>query len=109
MQRGIATPASYRWQEVREVAREFQTLAREWLERTGCRTARRHESATGPALSAQPTLGSHQKRFSVCGCVKRDGNLSVEGHGSLRGHGHRVCPRLMMVFGGGSSPMSFAG
>ncbi|MFG6650994.1 MobA/MobL family protein, partial [Sulfitobacter sp. 1A10445] len=40
MRRGIATPASDRWQEVREiglqvreVAREFQTQAREWLER----------------------------------------------------------------------------
>ena len=47
-------------------------------------------------------------RFSVCGCVKRDCDMSVRGHGSLRGHDHRVCPRLMMVFGGGSSPMSFA-
>lgn len=41
MRRGIATPASDRWQEVREiglqvreVAREFRTQAREWLERT---------------------------------------------------------------------------
>lgn len=41
MRRGIATPASDRWQEVREiglqvreVAREFQTQARDWLERT---------------------------------------------------------------------------
>ena len=41
MRRGIATPASDRWQEVREiglqvreVAREFQTQARGWLERT---------------------------------------------------------------------------
>jgi hypothetical protein len=40
MRRGIATPASDRWQEVREiglqvreVAREFQSRAREWLER----------------------------------------------------------------------------
>jgi len=40
MRRGIATPASDRWQEVRdiglqvrEVAREFQTQAREWQER----------------------------------------------------------------------------
>ena len=40
MRRGIATPASDRWQEVREiglqvreVAREFQMQAREWLER----------------------------------------------------------------------------
>ena len=40
MRRGIATPASERWQEVREiglqvreVAREFQTRAHEWLER----------------------------------------------------------------------------
>jgi hypothetical protein len=34
--------------------------------------------------------------------------MSVWGHGSLRGRGHLACPRLMMVFGGGSSPMSFA-
>lgn len=41
MRRGIATPASDRWQEVREiglqvreVAREFRTQARDWLERT---------------------------------------------------------------------------
>ncbi len=34
--------------------------------------------------------------------------MSVRGHGSLRGHGHRVCPRLMMVFGAGLSAMSFA-
>ena len=41
MLRGIATPASDRWQEVREiglqvreVAREFRTQARDWLERT---------------------------------------------------------------------------
>ncbi|MFD1483434.1 MobA/MobL family protein, partial [Paracoccus nototheniae] len=41
MRRGIATPASDRWQEVRdiglqvrEVAREFRTQARAWLERT---------------------------------------------------------------------------
>jgi len=40
MRRGIATPASDRWHEVREiglqvreVAREFQSSAREWLER----------------------------------------------------------------------------
>ena len=32
-------------------------------------------------------------------------DLSVRGHGSLRGR----AVRLMMVFGGGSSPMSFAG
>ena len=41
MRRGIATPAFDRWQEVREiglqvreVAREFRTQARDWLERT---------------------------------------------------------------------------
>ncbi|KJZ30227.1 hypothetical protein TW83_15790 [Paracoccus sp. S4493] len=41
MRRGIATPASDRWQkvreiglQVREVAREFRTQARDWLERT---------------------------------------------------------------------------
>ena len=41
MRRGIATPASDRWQEVREiglqvreVARELRTQARDWLERT---------------------------------------------------------------------------
>lgn len=34
MRRGITTPASDRWQEVREVAREFRTQAREWLERS---------------------------------------------------------------------------
>ena len=43
--------------------------------------------------------------FTVCGLFKRVSDLSVRGHGSLRG---RVL-RLMMVFGGGSSPMSFAG
>ncbi len=47
-----------------------------------------------------------QKRFSDCGFVKRVSVVSVRGHGSLRGRG---CLRLMMVFGGGSSPMSFAG
>ena len=46
--------------------------------------------------------------FSVCGLVKRVSVASVRGHCSLRGHGRRVCPCLMMVFGGGSSPMSFA-
>ena len=51
-----------------------------------------------------PDLGVFQKWFSVCGLVKRVSDLSVRGHGSLRG---RVL-RLTMVFGGGSSPMSFA-
>ena len=43
--------------------------------------------------------------FSDCGLVKRGRVMSVRGHGSLRGR----IERLMMVFGGGSSPMSCAG
>lgn len=46
-----------------------------------------------------------EKRFSDCGYVKRVSDLSVRGHVSLRGR----ALRLMMVFGGGPSPMSFAG
>lgn len=46
-----------------------------------------------------------EQRFSDCGFVKRVSVVSVRGHGSLRGR----LGRLMMVFGGGPSPMSFAG
>ncbi|TJZ78696.1 MobQ family relaxase [Paracoccus hibiscisoli] len=62
MRRGIATPASDRWQEVREiglqvreVAREFQTQAREWLERTLDRVQER-AAALGLARAPETAL-----------------------------------------------------
>jgi hypothetical protein len=67
---------------------------------------------TGPCRSGQTSAGGGhgpQKRFSVCGLVKRGCDLSVWGHGSLRGCCRRTCPRFMMVFSDGLSPMSFAG
>ena len=57
-----------------------------------------------PDTTPLPEL-TRQKWFSDCGHVKWDSDLSVRGHGSLR---CRVL-RFKMVFGGGSSPMSFAG
>ncbi len=57
-----------------------------------------------PDTTPLPEL-TRQKWFSDCGHVKWDSDLSVQGHGSLR---CRVL-RFKMVFGGGSSPMSFAG
>ncbi len=43
--------------------------------------------------------------FSDCGLVKRGWVMSIRGHGAFRGR----IERLMMVFGGGSSPMSCVG
>jgi hypothetical protein len=58
MRRGITTPAAERWQEVREiglqvreVAREFQTQAREWLERALDRV---QERAAALGLTSAP-------------------------------------------------------
>jgi hypothetical protein len=67
MRRGIATPASKRWQEAREiglqvheVAREFQTRAREpWTE---CRSARRRLALPAP----------RRRRWSGCRPRGRD-------------------------------------
>lgn len=73
MRRGIATPASDRWQEVREiglqvreVAREFQTQAREWLERALDRTValgltRATETALERLQAARASRGKEQE------------------------------------------------
>lgn len=83
----------------------FNVLARTYFRATGIPPSRYHRATDRSWYGDDLGPKTDQKRFSDCGCVKRDGDLSVRGHGSLRGR----ALRLMMVFGGGSSPMWVAG
>ena len=73
--------------------------------RSSLRRAQRPDlPSSGRRCLSRSTASTGCRAFSDCGLVKR-GVVSVRGHGSLRGR----IERLMMVFGGGSSPMSCAG
>jgi len=73
MRRGIATPASDRWQEVREiglqvreVAREFRTQARDWLERTLDRVQERTAALTrAPETALERLQAARASRGAV--------------------------------------------
>ena len=71
MRRGIATPASDRWQEVkqiaaqaREIAQEFQTRAREWLERA-MGGMQEHTVAVGPSERSREPQTSQVRQTAL--------------------------------------------
>jgi hypothetical protein len=71
MRRGIATPASDRWHEVkqiaaqaREIAQEFQTRAREWLERA-MGGMQEHTVAVGPSERSREPQTSQVRQTAL--------------------------------------------
>ena len=93
MRRGIATPASDRWQEVREiglqvreVAREFQMQAREWLERALDRVQER-AAALGLTRAPETALERLQAARASRGAQDRPQNALERLQAAREGRG----------------------